>query len=176
MILEYLILKKEWFMSFSYHNYQSPLKRKRNHHISSQWIQKVFAFAFSFVFLFFVTVKTLWTIFQKKRVTFQASVHPHSEIQKIKMPSLLINLKTKEGPRLARITVHIETKDDLIKKELISNNKSLEKYLVLILSGQDAQDVHNKKNIFEGKIKSQVNAFLSRDLIHDVNIQTQLIN
>ena len=162
-------------MNFSYKNknYHQPIKKKEA--FSSYWFKKIFILSFCFSSFLLVAGKITFFIKNKSTTSYQSSI-TSEKFKTVNLAPLVINLKSKEGPRLARVTVHMKTDKTSVKQELLSKNKSFEKHLLLVLSGQDTKDIHKKRNRFEKKIKTQINAFLSKGLVNEVTIETKLLN
>ena len=122
------------------------------------------------VFISFFSLK-LALFFQSKNAlslsvqkSFQPTAPPH-------IYPLLVNLKGQEGPQLAKVYVYITAEDQ--GKELLKNQR-LERKLLFLLSGQSIKNLNREQ--FHSQIQSQLNAFLSGNLIHKIQIQTEMLN
>ncbi len=163
-------------MNFTYKNknYHQSIKRKEL--FSSAWLKKVFIISFCVPSSFLFLGKAILFIKNKATTSYHSSMVPFTKLKDVNLPPLVVNLKSKKGPHLARVTVHMKTDKKSVEQELLSENKSFEKHLLLILSGQNTKDIYKKRSLFEEKIKNQVNTFLSKGLVDKVTIQTQLLN
>ncbi len=163
-------------MHFTYKNKNHYQPTKRKEVFSQAWFKKTFIISFCLSFCFFFLGKVILFFKNRTSTSYQSSKIPSTKLKNVDLPPLVINLKSQEGPRLTRVIVQIKTNQTSVKKELLSENKFFEKHLLLVLSGQNTKDIHKKRNFYEEKIKTQLNAFLSKGLVNEVHIQTQLIN
>ena len=145
--------------------FSKPIKRTQN---SSKliFISSLFVLTGFFslnLFHLFSTKNKSQTVVQKSLADLQFShVFP-----------LLVNLKGQKGPQLAKVYVHISTEDEN-QKNLLRQNKKLEKQLLFLLSGQPVKSL--KQEYFYSQIQSQLNAFLSGNLINQIHIKTEMLN
>lgn len=158
-------------MNFSYKNKSNYQNKREQVHLSEQWIKKVFFIAFSFSFSFLLLGKVVWIFNNKAKTTQVRSLASTKQIKTISLSPIVVNLKSDKGPQLTRVQVNISTYEESVKKELLSKNKSLEKHLLFVLSGQDSKKINKNKSIFEKKLISQINAFLSSGNINEVKIK-----
>jgi len=161
-------------MPFNYINKNYHEAPQRKNHFSSTWFKKISVVSF-LTASFCLLIGKVW-IRNKESTSYHRSETPVQKFQKISLPSVVVNFQSSTGPRLARVIVQLTTQENSVKKEILSQKKSFNKHLLLILSGQKTQDLQSKKKFFENKIKTQMNAFLSKGLINQVSIQTQWIN
>lgn len=147
--------------------------------LSERNIKKIiFISSLSVLFCFF-TFKTISFFYSKK-----SSVHLKSESQSTEKTAkessyvlpLLVNLKGEKGPQLAKVHVHITFNGNSLEKKSLPQGNQLEKHLLFILSGQSSKNLNRKKNQFEKQIRSQLNAFLSENLVNGVSIHTEMLN
>ena len=96
-----------------------------------------------------------------------------SDFQSNHVFPLLVNLKGQKGPQLAKVYVYI-TAGYGNEKDLLFDNKKLEKQLLFLLSGQSVKNL--KREYFYSQIQSQLNAFLNDNLINQIRIQTEILN
>ena len=125
-----------------------------------------------FVCVSFFSLKLfqLFSLNSKNEVYVQRNI---DHFQPSRTVPLLINLKGQKGPQLAKVFVYITTEEEK-QKDLLYENKKLEKQLIFLLSGQPIKNL--KKEDFYNQIQSQLNAFLSENLINEIYIQTELLN
>ena len=157
-------------MSFFYRaskNYQ----QKKQYAVSENQIQKLFIVSFILCFVFLLIGKFSFT----KNNRLLASIQSHKvkkEMKTVSLDPVVVNLKDKKRSHLTKVQVNIGTYEDSVKKELLSNkNKSLEKHLLLVLSGQEKKDLSKNTNFFEKKLIAQINEFLSSGKVNKINIQ-----
>ncbi|MGI9548435.1 MAG: flagellar basal body-associated FliL family protein [Bdellovibrionales bacterium] len=163
-------------MKFNYINTTYHLSLQRKATFYPYQLKKIFIISF----LFFSTLLALgkFLTFINNKNSAQASIQASfsNNLKTVALPSVVVNLKSKRGPRLARVTVQVKTLETATKNEILSKDQSFKKHLLLILSGQNTKDMNRNTNIFEKKIKTQMNAFLTEGSIEQVHIQTQLLN
>lgn len=166
-------------IKFQFCNKEHHQKSERTEFLSENWIKKFFVFSSCAVFCTFFILKILWPLNFNKQ-------HPHFEFRKLSSKEekfdrahtlpLLVNLKGEKGPQLVRLQVYIALSENSLEKEFLSQDKEFEKHLLFILSGQEIKTLQKKRNYFEQQIRSQLNAFLSKDTVNGVRIQTERLN
>ena len=145
---------------------QSLLPAPKKKPVSSNRFQYGFFYSSFLILFLFFSLKSFY--FFKKN---------HQPISKVSqegpMVPLLLNLKSRQGPRLARVQVFISVKAGT-KTEAFSKQEELKKQLLFLLSGQPIQEL-NKKS-FQSRIQKQLNAFLSDSFVQDLNINMKVLN
>ena len=131
--------------------------------------QKYLFYSSCFIILSFFSLKEVY-FFESptKEPVFQTS---HTKEDHI-VP-LLLNLKSQQGPRLARVQVSISLSPSP-KTFVFSQPEDLEKQLLFLLSGQPLQEL--TKKTFQNRIQNQLNTFLSGAFIQDLNINMEVLN
>ncbi len=161
---------------FKFQNQDPFSKPKRKELLTAKSIKKILAFSsflafFSFLVLravpFFYSNKSIW-IFSKKPIK--------ADTKATHVFPLLVNLKGREGPQLARVQVSISFNAHSLEKDFLSSDNQIKKHLLFILSGQSTQFLKKKKDYFEEQIQSQLNAFVNQSLVRGVQIQTEVLN
>ena len=166
--------------TFSFVN-QNSLKPSqastRSHSLNGLWFRKVFLLSFSLCGFFLLMGNLYFFILSKKEnQEKQPKVLVKNEPGDIVFPSFPVNLKTPGGVVPALVEVHLKTDKLPVKKEILVKSQKFQKYLLLLLSGQNKGDLQNNKSDFEEKIRSQFNVFLSQGAVQQVKIHTRLIN
>lgn len=87
---------------------------------------------------------------------------------------LLVSLKGRDGPRLAKVSVSVYLDSQNLKEDFGEEIKNLENQLLFLLSGRPITRLSSKD--FQDQIQKQLNLFLSRQMIQDLNIETELLN
>lgn len=163
---------------FQFTNKSSLRKSQRKQSDFEKRLKKFFLFSSVFVFLgFFLFKFSYFKVFKNKSLFVKEQLYSKEKVSSGSIHSLplFVNLKGDKGPYLARIHVSL-TVSESSKQELVSRGDHLEKHILFILSGQSVKDLNNQKNHFEKQIRFQINAFLSKDLVAGVHIQTQNFN
>lgn len=161
-----------------------PLSTQANkNHFFSLWFRRVLLFVSLISFIALVTGNILWqsinqktTKISEKKSSGLKTNHPNNVSQAVNLPPLLVSLKGNKGIRMARVQVNLQVSRSSVKKEILSNKKATQKHLLILLSGQQSQDMKNKKSYFENQLLSWMNAFLSKGSVNKVTIQTTLLN
>ena len=166
-------------MDFQFQNREQCQNSQRKEFLYEGWIKRFFILSSCVVFFGFFVLKILWSVnFNKQYSNFELSKSSAKEekFEKAHILPLLVNLKGEKGPQLVRLQVYIALNKNFLEKEFLSQGKEFEKHLLFILSGQEVKDLQKKRSYFEQKIRSQLNAFLSEDIVDGVRIQTERIN
>ncbi|MCZ0932074.1 MAG: hypothetical protein OXJ52_02860, partial [Oligoflexia bacterium] len=159
-------------LKFKFQNpaiFSKPIRRELFY---SQKIAQLIFISSLAVFISFFALKFFQFFSAKNKFSFsvQKSLGDHRPSH---IFPLLVNLKGQEGPQLAKVYVHV-TVDNENKRDVLLENHKLEKQLLFLLSGQSVRSL--KKEQFYSQIQSQLNAFLSGNLINEVRIQTEVLN
>ena len=163
---------------------QQPVKTKKNFVFQNQplvlipkkpahsfiSLQKSLLYSSCFVVLCFVSLKGFYGF---KSQSPAPPVFKSTESKKDHVVPLLLNLKSQQGPRLARVQVFISL-SPAPNSAQVSNPKDLEKQLLFLLSGQPLQEL--TKKTFQNRIQNQLNAFLSGAFIKDLDINMEVLN
>ncbi len=164
---------------FCFHNKECCPGTGRTEALSVNWIKKCFVFSSSTVLLCFFILKALSFINSNKVYSFfefNRTVSAEQQSGRAHILPLLVNLKGEKGPQLFRAQVYITLSKNSLKNEFLSYDKEFEKHLLFILSGQEVKVLQKKRSYFEQQIRSQLNAFLSKDIVDGVRIQTKMLN
>ena len=164
--------------NFKFKN-QEYCKPQRKESLYENWIKKLLVLSTFTVFFSFLTLKIPRILSSYKRspvFKLNAYSSKRKPVESVHSLPLLVNLKGEKGPQLARIYVYITLSESSLKKEFLSQESKLEKNILFILSGQSVKTLNKKKNYFEKQIRSQLNAFLSKELVNGVRIQTKMLN
>ena len=159
---------------FPFQNSLSVSKPLKRDFFYSQNPARLILMSSLLVFIAFFSLKLL-SFFQSKNalsLSVQKSVQPTAPPSHIY--PLLVNLKGQEGPQLAKVYVYITADKDQGKKKKLLKNQRLERKLLFLLSGQSVKNLNREQ--FHSQIQSQLNAFLSGNLIHKIQIQTEMLN
>ena len=164
---------------FKFQNPEHWQNLKRKKHLSEKWVKKILIISSFTVFVSFLSLKVLWSLDFNKEFFFSKSSKnsvKEESFKKTHTLPLLVNLKGETGPQLTRIQIYITFNASSLEEDLLPKDKKLEKHLLFILSGQSIQALNKKKGYFEKQIRSHLNAFLSKDLINGIDIQTEMLN
>lgn len=164
---------------FQFQNQECCPDLQRREPLSSEAIKKLIVVSSFTVFSILLMLKILWFLGFNKSFSvriFKQSAFVQNSFKESHVFPLLVNLKGEEGPQLARVYVYITLGEDSVEQELLAQDSQLEKHLLFILTGQSIQTLSEKKAYFEKQIQSQINAFLTEDLINGVRIQTEMLN
>lgn len=161
-------------IKLSFQNSSDLSKSVRSELLSSQKLTQIIFISSVAVFFLFFTLKffSFFNFKNKTEISKQQSLGTVEELSHA-FP-LLVNLKGKTGPQLARVNVYLTLADSVSKKDLLLEESKLEKQLLFLLSGQSIQSL--EKEYFYNQIQSQLNAFLSNRFINKVHIQTEMLN
>ena len=165
--------------AFKFQNQEYCQSSQKKEPLSEKSIKKLLAVSSFLAFFSLLALKSLYSLnFNKQTsdVAFRKSFSPKDTFKTAQVFPLLVNLKGKKGPQLARIYVSITLNENSLEKEFLSQGNKLEKHLLFILSGQSVDNLSKKKNHFEKQIRSQLNAFLTENLIDGVRIRTEKLN
>ena len=166
-------------VNFQLQNREYYQNFKRKEGSFENWIKKTFIFSFITVFLSFFALKFLCSLNLRElysHLQFRKSSSEEINFKNAHILPLLVNLKGENGPQLVKAQVHINLSENSLKEEFLHQNKEFEKHLLFILSGQEIQTLQKQKNHFEQQIRSQLNAFLSKNIVDGVRIQTEMLN
>ena len=169
---------------FEFSKESKPLSNQSNrNHFFSLWFRRVLFFVSLISLIALVAGNILWQSINQKTTEVSEKKSSGSKItrsrsvsQAINLPPLLVSLKGDKGIRMARVHVNLQVSRSSVKKEILSNKKATQKHLLILLSGQQSQDMKNKKSYFENQLLSWMNAFLSKGSVNKVTIQTTLLN
>ena len=166
-------------MDFKFENqeYCPPVKRKE--FLSSRRVKIFIIISSLIVFFSFFILQTF--LFLKpnnpfSHFQFRSTSLREKPVENSYIFPLLVNLKGEKGPQLARIKVFLTFSEDSLKQEFLSQGNRLKKHLLFVLSSQESKMLNKNKDRFEKQIRSQLNAFLSKNLVHGVRIQTKILN
>ncbi len=166
-------------IKFSFRN-QGPLPNlPRKEPLSSKEIKKLAAGSLLLICLAFWALKNVSPLSVGKWPFYKPS-GPSSFLNRTAKEAhvvpLLVNLKGEQGPQLANIHVHITLNEQALDRKFLSRDSQFKKHILFILSGQPTAFLSEKKGHFERRIQSQLNAFLTGNLIHKVRIQAEALN
>ena len=136
--------------------------------VSALWFKRVFFFISLFSFIALIAGNILWknNIWkaaknpEKKSLSWKKNSFGNNKNQTVHLSPLLVSLKGDTGIRMARVHVNLQVSRASVKQEILSNKKATQKHLLILLSGQQSQDMKNKKSQFENQLLSWMNAFL----------------
>lgn len=152
--------------------------KERRYSLSEKSIKRLIIFSSFSVFFIFSALKS-WQWIEGEISSFLSSRKPASLNKfgsEIHVFPLLVNLKGEQGPQLARVYVHIGLIENSKGKQFLYQNSQIEKQILFLLSGQPAVALNTEKDRFEKQIRFQLNAFLSKNFINRVHIQTEMLN
>ena len=152
--------------------FKNPAIFSKSKKREGQALSKLVLISSLFVFISFFSLKLSY-FFSLKRQTEVYTQRSIDHFSSSRTVPLLVNLKGQKGPQLAKVFVYITTEEEK-QKDLLYENKKLEKQLLFLLSGQPIKNL--KREDFYTQIQSQLNAFLSENLINQIYIQTELLN
>ena len=161
--------------SFQNRNYCLLPFSQNTNLFANQWLRRIFVGSLLLLISFFVLGKVLW---EEKSQLAQLKAEPPKQnipIQTFKLPSILVNFKSKEGIRMAQVSVQLETRSSSVKAKFLKDHQQLQKHLLLVLSGKEVKEMKKNKSYFEDKIRSQMNVFLTKGEVDKVTLYTKML-
>ena len=166
--------------AFKFQNQEYCQNFQKKQPLSEKSIKKLLVVSSFLAFFSWLALKNLYPLNFNEHTSdfvFRKSSSSKDTVNKTAQTfPLLVNLKGKKGPQLARIYVSIIFSENSLEKEFLSQGNKLEKHILFILSGQSIDILSKEKNHFEKQIRSQLNVFLTENLIDGVRIRTEKLN
>ena len=161
--------------SFKNRNYcRLPFSQNANLFLN-RWFRRIFVGASLALISLVALGKVFWTeesqLAQLKEETPKSNI----PVQIFNLPSILVNFKSKEGIRMAQVSVQLETRSTSVKSKFLKDHQRLQKHLLLVLSGKEVQEMEKNKSYFENKIRSQMNVFLTKGEVDKVTLHTKML-
>lgn len=172
----YISIMEKHYFHFKNQGPDSQDQNKRSS-FNKGMTKLVFVSSFS-VFIGFLSLKVskYFTAYNKSSPLLSTEFSQKNAVQEVThFVPLFVNLKGEQGPQLVRLQVSLSV-EETSKQELLSQEGKLEKHILFLLSGQSAEALFSRKDHFEQQIRFHLNAFLSKQIIHGVQIQTQTFN